>query len=80
MQFPADIRTKAVALRPTVRTTKEAIGLIDEELPAELRGRRRWVFARSLLVTAEQSGKKRDLLAAFRQIKQALRLEGWLAR
>ncbi len=62
-----------------VRTTTEALRLIDKELPSELRTLPRWTFARALLVAAERSGKKRDVSTAFRQLKQALANEGWLA-
>jgi hypothetical protein len=78
IQFPANIRTKGAGLRTVVRTMAEAIRLIDEELPAELRAQPRWTFARSLLVVAERSRKKRDVVPAIRQFKQALDNEGWL--
>jgi hypothetical protein len=79
MQLPAHIRTKRDGLRPVVRTTREAIRFIDEELPRELRTLPRWTFARALLLTAERSSKKRDVTTAVRQFKQALSNEGWLA-
>jgi hypothetical protein len=79
LQFQTEIRTRAKGLRPILRTTTEAVRLIDKELPAELRGLPRWTFARALLVAAERSRKKRDVACAFRQVKQALANEGWLA-
>jgi hypothetical protein len=78
IQFPSEIRTRGKGLRPALRTTTEALRLIDKELPAELRGLSRWTFARALLVEAEKTGKKRDITCAFRQVKQALANEGWL--
>jgi hypothetical protein len=72
------IRTRAKRIRPLVRTVEEAIRLIDKELPQELRLLSRWTFARALLVEAERSKKQRDLIAAERQLKQALSNEGWL--
>jgi hypothetical protein len=57
----------------------EALRLIDDELPAELRALPRWTFARDLLLAATRSNKKRDLTIAVRQFKQALSNEGWLA-
>ena len=45
----------------------------DTELTAELRSQARWKFARELLVVAERSEKRRDLVCAHRQLRQALR-------
>ena len=50
----------------------------DKELPAELRRLPRWTFAHALLVQAVKTGRKRDLTAASRQVRQALSNEGWL--
>jgi hypothetical protein len=79
MDLPTPIRIKRDGLRPAIRTTTEALRLIDDELPAELRGLSRWSFARALLIEAEKSSKKRDLICAARQLQQALSHEGWLA-
>ena len=79
MQLPSIIRTKNGRVRATVRTTAEALRLIDQELPKELRSLSRWTFARDLLEVAVRSGKKRDMNAAVRQLTQALSNEGWLA-
>jgi hypothetical protein len=62
-----------------LRTPGEAIGLIDQDIPEELRILQRWTFARALLVEAERTQKKRDLKVAERQLKQALANEAWLA-
>jgi hypothetical protein len=78
LALPETIHTRGKGLRPQVRTVTEAIRLIDRELPAELRSLSRWTFARALLVQAERSGKKRDLICAARQLRQALSNEGWL--
>jgi hypothetical protein len=78
MQLPTTISTKCAG-RAQVRTVDEALRLIEEELPAELRSLPRWTFARDLLVAASRSTKKRDLTIAVRQFKQALSNEGWLA-
>jgi hypothetical protein len=79
LPLPQTIRTRGKGLRSEVRTVKEAIRLIDRELPAELRSLSRWTFARALLVEAERTRKKRDLTCASRQLRQALSNEGWLA-
>ena len=79
LSLPEVIRTSGKGLRPKVRTVTEGIHLIDQELPIELRSLRRWTFARELLVHADKSRKKRDLLYATRQLRQALSQEGWLA-
>jgi hypothetical protein len=79
LPLPEVIRTRGKGLRSRVRTVTEGIHLIDEELPIELRSLPRWTFARALLVHAERSRKKRDLISATRQLRQALSNEGWLA-
>jgi len=79
LNFPDVVKTNKKGLRPVVRTVEEAIRLIDKELPYELRSLSRWTFARALLVESQRSGKKRDLICAIRQLKQALSNEGWLA-
>jgi hypothetical protein len=80
LALPQDIHIQGKSLRPVVRTVKEALRLIDRELPEELRTLPRWTFARALLSEAERTGKKRDLECAARQLKQALSNEGWLAK
>jgi len=80
LMFPAAVKTSGQGLRPLLRTVEEAIRLIDRELPEEIRSQSRWTFARALLVEAERSGKKRDLVCAIRQLKQALSNDGWLAK
>jgi hypothetical protein len=72
------IQVRAKGMRPRVRTVQEALRMIDNELPAELRSQSRWTFARALLVEAAKTGKKRDIGSATRQLKQALENEGWL--
>ncbi len=76
--FPAPIRLRAPGCRPTLRSVDEALHMIDSELPAELARLPRWTFARALLVEASKTGRKRDLTAAMRQVRQALSNEGWL--
>jgi hypothetical protein len=76
--FPAPIRLRAPGCRPTLRTVDEAIHMIQSELPAELARLPRWTFARALLLEAAKTGRKRDLTAAMRQVRQALSNEGWL--
>lgn len=72
MDFPAEIRTTAHRVPAVVRSTEEAIKLIDRELLPEVKSMSRWTFARELLVVAQKSGKKRDLNHAYRQFRQAL--------
>jgi hypothetical protein len=78
-RLPAPVRTKGGRLRPVVRSVAEALRLIDEELPIELRRLRRWTFARALMEEAAQSGKKADLSRALRQFTQALANDDFLA-
>jgi len=73
------ISIKGGRLRPVVRTTSDALRVIDTELPIELRSLPRWTFARALLKVAARTGKKRDIVTASRQFCQALSNEGWLA-
>ena len=79
LEFPSAIRIHAQGCRPTVRNVSEGLLLIDNELPAELRRLSRWTFARALLEEALRTQRKRDLMAAVRQLRQALSNEGWLA-
>jgi hypothetical protein len=79
-KLPVVVRTANGRMRPVVRTIEEALGLIDCDLPPELRTLPRWTFARELLVVAMNSGKKRDTAVAVRQLRHALSNEGWLAQ
>jgi hypothetical protein len=78
LALPAIVRLHASGCRPALRTVDEAIDMIDSELPAELARLPRWTFARALLLEAVKTGRKRDLAAALRQVRQALSNEGWL--
>jgi hypothetical protein len=78
MKFPVEIRIRAAGIRSVIRTTEEAIDVIDG-LPPELARLPRWTFARALLVEAMKTGKSRDIKAAQRQLRQALSNEKWLA-
>jgi hypothetical protein len=79
LEFPMAVNIRAPGCRPVVRNVSEAILLIDNELPAELRRLPRWTFARALLEEVLRTRRKRDLTAAARQLRQALSNEGWLA-
>jgi|HubBroStandDraft_6_1064221.scaffolds.fasta_scaffold2252759_1 hypothetical protein len=79
LEFPVAVAIRAPRCRPVVRNVSEALLLIDNELPAELRRLPRWTFARALLEEALSTRRKRDLTAALRQLRQALSNEGWLA-
>jgi hypothetical protein len=59
MKFKSTVRTNGPGLRPALRTTKEAIGLIDQDIPQELRTLERWTFARALLVEALRSIRRK---------------------
>jgi len=78
LALPAPLQLRAPGCRPALRTVDEAIHMIDTELPAELSRLPRRTFARALLVEATKTGRKRDLTAAMRQVRQALSNEGWL--
>ena len=75
MQLPLTIRTSSGSR--LTRSCDEALRLIDQELPKEIRNLPRWTFARALLQVAARTGKKRDLNAALRQLSQAVSNEGW---
>jgi hypothetical protein len=79
LELPAAIRISGSGHRHVVRTVSEALDMIADELPAELRRLPRWTFARALLEEARRTQRKRDLATAARQLKQALSNEGWLA-
>ena len=77
--LPREIRTSGGRVRSAVRTVTEALRLIDQDLPAELRALPRWTFAHALLQEAVRTRAKRDVATAARQLRQALGNEGWLA-
>ena len=79
MDFPSEVRTTGRRVAPRVRNTEQALRLIDDDLPPEIKSQSRWTFARELLVVAQKSGKKRDLTHAYRQFRQALSNDGLLA-
>jgi hypothetical protein len=79
MKLPQEVHLHAPGTRSTLKTVEHALGLIDRELPPEMARLPRWTFARALLIEAQKTGKSRDLVAAFRQLKQALTNERWLA-
>jgi hypothetical protein len=78
LAFPSTIKIKRDAVRPIVRNVRDALRLIERELPIELRRLPRWKFAHALLRHVSRTGKKKDLKNAFRQLRQALSNEGWL--
>jgi hypothetical protein len=78
MKLTSDIRVRAPGHRPLLSTAEQAIAFIDRDVPAELAKLPRWTFARALLVEAMHTGKSRDIKAAERQLRQALRNERWL--
>jgi hypothetical protein len=79
LKLPAEVRIRAAGLRAVVKTVEQAIHAIDRELSPELARLPRWTFARALLVEAQRTQKSRDLNTAYRQFKQALSNEKWLA-
>jgi hypothetical protein len=79
MKFPAEVRIRASGMPGTIKTAQGALGVIDNNIPAELARLSRWCFARALLVEAIRTGKSRDMNAAVRQFRQALSNENWLA-
>jgi hypothetical protein len=75
VELPIVVRTRTGSRR--VRTCEEAIRLIDQEVPHELRRLPRWTFARKLFEVAVHSKRKKDVTAAVRQLMQAVTNEGW---
>jgi len=80
MDFLAPIVTTGNGVRPLIRNSTEALRFIDHELPAELNALPRWTFSRELLIVAARSNKKRDLIHAYRQLRQALSNDRMLGR
>jgi hypothetical protein len=78
MKFPTPVRVRVPGHRGEIASIKDALGFIDQNLPAELARLPRWTFAHALLLEAERTGKSRDLKAAVRQLRQALSNEKWL--
>jgi hypothetical protein len=78
-KFEIEIRVSAPGKRGRLRTLVEAHRFITNDIPAELTKLPRWTFALDLIDHASRTGKRRDIEAAGRQLKQALSNEGWLA-
>jgi hypothetical protein len=78
MKLPTSVHVHAPGHRAAIASVKDALGFIDRRLPAELARLPRWTFARALFLEAERTGKSRDINAAVRQFRQALRNERWL--
>jgi hypothetical protein len=78
LKLPAEVRIRASGMPAKITTAKEALGVIDRRLPAELARLPRWSFARALLLEAMRTGKSRDMNTAVRQFRQALSNENWL--
>jgi hypothetical protein len=78
MKLPAEVHLHASGLPSVIATVEQAVHLIDRQLPPELAKLPRWTFARALLVEVMRTGKSRDMKAAARQFKQALKGEKWL--
>jgi hypothetical protein len=79
LAFPAAIRIRAPRCRSSVRNAGEARDMIAKELPLELRRLPRWTFALALLEEAIRTHRKKALVTAERQFRQACSNEGWLA-
>jgi hypothetical protein len=77
--FSAPIGISAAGLREQLRNLGEAKRFVEDEIPAELHKLPRWSFAEALIDHALETGKRRDLRAAERQLRQALSNEHWLA-
>jgi hypothetical protein len=79
MQLQPEVHTCGRGFPRSIRTVEEAVRLIDKRLPPEIASLPHWTFARALLVEVARTGKSRDMNAAIRQLKQALRVEHYLA-
>lgn len=77
MDLLTEIRVRASGKPSALRTVEAAIYFIDRLAP-ELAAMPRWTFARALLVEVTRTGKSRDMNAAVRQLRQALKNEHWL--
>lgn len=80
MDFSSPFQVRASCVRPAITSTAEALRFIDRELVPDVRSLPRWTFARALLEVAEASGKKRDLVHAYRQFRQALSSDRLLSK
>ena len=78
MNFPNEIHVRGSGMPRVIGTIEAALALIDQNLPVELARLPRWSFARALLIEALRTSKSRDINAAARQFRQALRNEHWL--
>jgi hypothetical protein len=79
LAFPSIVKVRHRGVRPSIRSVADALRLIEQDLPIELQRLPRWKFAQALLEHVARTGKKKDLNNAFRQLRQCLSDEGWLA-
>ncbi len=80
MNLTHPVRLRAPGMPSVIKTVEQAIEMIDQQLPIELRQLPRWTFARALLIEALKTEKARDLTIAIRQLEQALSNEKWLLK
>jgi hypothetical protein len=78
-KFEPQIDLSAPGMRGHLRTLLEAQRFIAQEMPVELAKLPRWTFALELIDHANRTGKRKDIAAAERQLKQALSNERWLS-
>jgi hypothetical protein len=78
MKFTSSVRVHAPGHRAAIESVKDALGFIDRHLTPEIARLPRWILAHKLFLEVERTGKSRDMNAAMRQFRQALRNERWL--
>ena len=77
MKLSAEVHAHGSGVPRAFRTVEEVLSFIDNGLTPDLAKLPRWSFARALFVEAARTGKSRDMNAAVRQLRQALRNEHW---
>jgi hypothetical protein len=77
-QLPTEIHLRAAGLPSVIRTVEEAIRLIETQMPKELAGASALDLRVCFANRGATDGKgARDMKAAIRQFKQALKNERW---
>ena len=79
LQLSRPVRTRKGDLPEVVRTLGDAVDMIDEQLPENMRVRPAWQHVKDTLVTAAETNSARDIEAATALLERTLADDGWLA-
>ena len=80
IQLSRPVCTRRSLLPKRICTLGEAVDMIDETLPEDLRLQPDWQAVKDMLVTAAEMRTGRAVEAATASLEDALQGEGWLSK